>query len=226
MRWLVRPNRLLGDFWRTQTNENKLWDRIKLCESAASWWNPSLELRSCIGRDVLTATSLNYREFGQALAIYTEALSLNPNSAVIYLNRSAAFLSKQQYAQSLNDANHAIELAPNWSKPQKRQAVLLELLNRDIDANYSFLDAVEKVGTDPTLDDETKQKEYKDLNKRMYDLVKKINKPEIRAPTGQMGFLIPDNPGIRVKVAKERKVAEGDTSWPEVGMYHRKLLDA
>ena len=56
-----------------------------------------------------------------ALTAYTEAISLVPDNAVFYSNRSATYLKLKQYTQALNDAERAAELkpdcelGPNWA---------------------------------------------------------------------------------------------------------------
>ena len=55
----------------------------------------------------------NYEE---ALRLYTEALTLDDNNAVLYSNRSAAYTKAGQYKEALTDAEKAIEVKPGWVK--------------------------------------------------------------------------------------------------------------
>ncbi|GBP74727.1 Tetratricopeptide repeat protein 28 [Eumeta japonica] len=60
-------------------------------------------------------------DFGTAVALYTDALSLDPHNHILYSNRSAARLKQGQFAAALQDATRAKELCPNWPKAYYRQ---------------------------------------------------------------------------------------------------------
>lgn len=51
-----------------------------------------------------------------AATLYTEALTLDPLSVVLYSNRSAARLKMGLFAAALQDAVRATELSPQWPK--------------------------------------------------------------------------------------------------------------
>ena len=49
-------------------------------------------------------------DYTQAKALYTDALSLNPNIVAIYSNRAICELKLEQYGLAIADATKAIEL--------------------------------------------------------------------------------------------------------------------
>lgn len=52
----------------------------------------------------------------EAVIHYTEAIKHDPNSAVLYSNRSLAFLKIEQLYFALEDAANCIKLEPSWPK--------------------------------------------------------------------------------------------------------------
>lgn len=57
-----------------------------------------------------------------AISLYSKAISLNPNVAVYYGNRSLAYLKTECFGYALNDATKAIELDKNYIKGYYRRA--------------------------------------------------------------------------------------------------------
>jgi len=55
-------------------------------------------------------------KFTEAVIHYTEAIKHEPNSAVLYSNRSLAFVKIDQLFFALEDAQKAIKLDPSWPK--------------------------------------------------------------------------------------------------------------
>lgn len=60
--------------------------------------------------------------FTEAILHYSHAIKLNPNDAILYSNRSLAFLKQQQYYYANEDADSAIALNPTWAKGYYRKA--------------------------------------------------------------------------------------------------------
>lgn len=77
-------------------------------------------------------------DFNTAVALYTDALSLDPGNHIIYSNRSAARLKQGQFSLALQDATKARELCPQWPKAYFRQGVALQCLGRYGEALSSF----------------------------------------------------------------------------------------
>lgn len=57
-------------------------------------------------------------DFERAVALYTEAIQLDPANHILYSNRSAAHIKMGQFAKALQDAVKAKELNPEWPKVQ------------------------------------------------------------------------------------------------------------
>ncbi|XP_063923669.1 tetratricopeptide repeat protein 28 isoform X2 [Zophobas morio] len=77
-------------------------------------------------------------DFATAVALYTDALQLDPTNHILYSNRSAAKLKQGLFAQALQDAITARELCPTWPKAYYRQGVALQCLGRHGDALAAF----------------------------------------------------------------------------------------
>ncbi|XP_061459460.1 tetratricopeptide repeat protein 28 isoform X2 [Rhineura floridana] len=76
--------------------------------------------------------------FPKAIALYSEALGVDPQNCILYSNRSAAYMKTQQYSQALDDAIKARLLNPKWPKAYFRQGVALQYLGRHADALAAF----------------------------------------------------------------------------------------
>lgn len=59
-------------------------------------------------------------DYSTAVALYTEALQLDPSNHILYSNRSAARLKQGLFAQALQDAIAARDLCPTWPKAYYR----------------------------------------------------------------------------------------------------------
>nr|XP_023025863.1 tetratricopeptide repeat protein 28 [Leptinotarsa decemlineata] len=59
-------------------------------------------------------------DFATAVALYTDALQLDPTNHILYSNRSAARLKQGLFAQALQDAVTARDLCPTWPKAYYR----------------------------------------------------------------------------------------------------------
>lgn len=77
-------------------------------------------------------------DYALAATLYTEALTLDPLSHVLYSNRSAARLKMGLFALALQDAVRATELSPQWPKAYYRQGVALQCLGRHGEALAAF----------------------------------------------------------------------------------------
>ncbi|XP_052838044.1 stress-induced-phosphoprotein 1 [Drosophila gunungcola] len=67
--------------------------------------------------------ALNAEKFDEAVAAYTEAISLDGQNHVLYSNRSAAFAKAGMFQEALEDAEKTIELNPTWPKGYSRKGV-------------------------------------------------------------------------------------------------------
>ena len=99
-----------------------------------------------------TRALLWLRTFAAALAVYlvvrhepaaavrlpprlptSQALEAQPNSHVIFSNRSAAYLKKGDLAEALADAEACVRVAPTWVKGYSRLASALVAMDRYTD---------------------------------------------------------------------------------------------
>lgn len=55
-------------------------------------------------------------QFKTALELYSHAITLNPNNAVYYGNRSFCSIKLENYGDALTDANKALELDRTYIK--------------------------------------------------------------------------------------------------------------
>ncbi|XP_055766468.1 serine/threonine-protein phosphatase 5-like [Salvelinus fontinalis] len=62
------------------------------------------------------------RDYENAIKYYTEALELNPSSAVYFSNRSLAYLRTECYGYALADATKCLEIDQNYIKGYYRRA--------------------------------------------------------------------------------------------------------
>ncbi|KAG2180707.1 hypothetical protein INT44_003714 [Umbelopsis vinacea] len=60
------------------------------------------------------------RNYPEAIRLYSEAISHNPNNAVFYGNRAAAYSQQGNHDQAIEDSKTAIELDPSYSKAYSR----------------------------------------------------------------------------------------------------------
>ena len=65
----------------------------------------------------------------EAIAVYTQALALNPNYAEAYNNRAYTYMRMQNYAPALQDLDQALRIRPDY---------LHALMNRGDIHNYYF----------------------------------------------------------------------------------------
>ena len=102
-----------------------------------------------------------YRQgmFGEAIYYYSLALSASDgesrprNLAVLFSNRSAAFIGNKQPEAALQDALRAITADPTWSRCYYRAAVSCYLMN-EIDTALEYLKTAESL----TANDESIRK--------------------------------------------------------------------
>ncbi|EDV33524.1 uncharacterized protein Dana_GF20636 [Drosophila ananassae] len=65
--------------------------------------------------------ALNAEKFDEAVAAYTEAITLDGQNHVLFSNRSAAYAKAGKFQEALEDAETTIKLNPSWPKGYSRK---------------------------------------------------------------------------------------------------------
>lgn len=74
-----------------------------------------------------------------AIRLYSQAIELDPENAVYYSNRSAAYLAQgDSRGKALKDAERCIELKPDWAKGYSRKAAAEHALKRFDEAKSTY----------------------------------------------------------------------------------------
>mmetsp|Transcript_20153 Transcript_20153/g.20252 ORF Transcript_20153/g.20252 Transcript_20153/m.20252 type:complete len:558 (+) Transcript_20153:129-1802(+) len=108
-------------------------------------------------------------EYDKAIEAYTQAISLNSTDHVFYSNRSAAYLSKGDGLNALNDAEKCIALSAQWPKGYTRKGAALHSLKRYDEAVAAYEAGISiapaDTGLKSGLDEVRKAKESADSNR-------------------------------------------------------------
>jgi suppressor of G2 allele of SKP1 len=94
--------------------------------------------------------AFNSSNYAEAITLYSDALSLNPEVPDCYLKRSVAYQRTSQHELALHDAELAVMLANRRGKreligsAQFRRGIALHLLGRYGDANFCFNEAAQR----------------------------------------------------------------------------------
>jgi len=95
--------------------------------------------------------ALQSKNFSEAIEHYTSAINLNGTNHVYYSNRSAAFLSKGDGQNALDDANSCIGLNPEFAKGYSRKGAALHKLKRYNDSIAAYQAGLENFPADRGL---------------------------------------------------------------------------
>lgn len=90
-------------------------------------------------------------KYVEAIMEYTEAIQLEPANAVLYGNRSLAFLKEKQYFFAMKDAETTIRLAPEWAKGYYRKGQVEFTIEAYADAIASYKRGLKKSPYDKIL---------------------------------------------------------------------------
>lgn len=60
------------------------------------------------------------QNYPEAIKLYSEAIKLNPNNAVYYANRAAAYSKQGDHEKAVEDSLKSAEVDPNYSKAYSR----------------------------------------------------------------------------------------------------------
>jgi len=95
--------------------------------------------------------ALQAKNFSEAIEHYTSAIRLDGANHVYFSNRSAAYLSKGDAHNALEDANACIGLNPEFAKGYSRKGAALHSLKRYNDSIAAFNDGLAKFPNDAGL---------------------------------------------------------------------------
>ncbi|KAL6108559.1 sgta [Pungitius sinensis] len=128
---------------------------------------------------------MKVENFAAAVEFYSKAIAVNPQNAVYYCNRAAAYSKLANYAGAVQDCEHAISIDPNYSKAYGRMGLALASLNKHTEAATYYKKALE---LDP--DNDTYKANLKIAEEKM----------ETSSPTAGMGGVdlagLLSNPGF------------------------------
>jgi len=128
---------------------------------------------------------MKVENFGAAVEFYSKAIAINPQNAVYYCNRAAAYSKLGNYAGAVQDCEQAISIDPNYSKAYGRMGLALASLNKHTEAATFYKKALE---LDP--DNDTYKSNLKIAEEKM----------ETSSPTAGMGGVdlagLLSNPGF------------------------------
>ncbi|XP_053490794.1 small glutamine-rich tetratricopeptide repeat-containing protein alpha [Ictalurus furcatus] len=129
---------------------------------------------------------MKVENFSAAVEFYSKAIQINPQNAVYYCNRAAAYSKLGNYAGAVRDCECAIGIDPNYSKAYGRMGLALSSLNKHTEAVGYYKKALE---LDP--ENETYKSNLKLAEQKM---------KETPSPTGGMGGVdlagLLSNPGF------------------------------
>lgn len=110
------------------------------------------------GNEHLTA-----KRFTDAISAYTQAIALDPNNAVYYGNRAAAYASVEKHEDAVADAKRAVEINPGYAKGYSRLGASMYAMGRWEEAVQAYEQALriepESGATKSSLDAARKQSE-------------------------------------------------------------------
>ncbi|PHH87457.1 hypothetical protein CDD83_8849 [Cordyceps sp. RAO-2017] len=78
------------------------------------------------------------KNFDDAIDKFTQAIALQPENHILYSNRSAAYASKKQWDNALQDAEKTTEIKPDWAKGWGRKGAALHGKGDLLGANDAY----------------------------------------------------------------------------------------
>lgn len=86
---------------------------------------------------------MKVENYSAAVEFYSKAIALNPQNAVYYCNRAAAYSKLGNYAGAVQDCELAIGIEPSYSKAYGRMGLALASLNKHTEAVTFYQKALE-----------------------------------------------------------------------------------
>jgi stress-induced-phosphoprotein 1 len=69
---------------------------------------------------------------------FTQAIAIQPENHILYSNRSAAYASKKDWTNALNDADKTTQIKPDWAKGWGRKGAALHGKGDLVGANDAY----------------------------------------------------------------------------------------
>ena len=74
--------------------------------------------------------ALKAKNYAEAVAKYSEAISFDPTQHTYFSNRAAAYMQLKDYERALADAEACIKLNPTWAKGHSRKGAALHAMKK------------------------------------------------------------------------------------------------
>ncbi|KAK2594272.1 Hsp90 cochaperone [Conoideocrella luteorostrata] len=78
------------------------------------------------------------KNFDDAIDKFTQAIALQPENHILYSNRSAAYASKKEWDNALQDADKTTQIKPDWAKGWGRKGAALHGKGDLVGANDAY----------------------------------------------------------------------------------------
>ncbi|VAI77969.1 unnamed protein product [Triticum turgidum subsp. durum] len=101
----------------------------------------------------LGSISLKKKDYVVAAKLYSQAMQLDPDDAVLFSDRSLCWLNMGNGRKALLDANKCRKMRPHWPKACQRQGEALMLLKDYEDASERLLDGLKLDPVDSDIED-------------------------------------------------------------------------
>ncbi|KAF9068932.1 hypothetical protein BDP27DRAFT_1326133 [Rhodocollybia butyracea] len=133
------------------------------------------------------------KDYIKAASLYSEALLLDENNAILYANRAACRLALGEHMDAFDDAKKATEIDPFYAKGWSRGAAILEAMSEFVSAAKMYQKAIDVLSKlqSPT---EMELKLQKQCEDKLFDVRKAAKLPrylseaatEVRQDEGMM----------------------------------------
>ncbi|KAF9068934.1 hypothetical protein BDP27DRAFT_1447972 [Rhodocollybia butyracea] len=83
------------------------------------------------------------KDYIKTASLYSDAILLDENNAILYANRAACRLALADYMNALDDAKKATEINPSYAKGWSRGAAILEAMDEYLSAGKRYQKAID-----------------------------------------------------------------------------------
>jgi len=121
---------------------------------------------------------LQQKDYKGAIAQYTKAILLDPENAVYFSNRSAAFTYMKDFDEAIKDGNRAIQRRPDWPKGYMRVATALDSSGDTKAAISTYRECLTKI--------DAADSQWNNIHNAIESLERKVNASQ-ENPVSQLG---------------------------------------